>query len=191
MKNIFLIISTIFGFSTFIIGIYSIIKGHFRPQRMTRFLLLLNSILFVGTLFAQGDRNAIYLALIYFLGSLVIFILSLKTGIGGTTKLDVTILFMAIISLIVWYTTKNPVLGLVMSIVTDIISVYPTIIKAWILPETEEWRCYLTEVLASSFNILSLSVFTFGKIVYPLYIWIINAVIVLIIVLRQKQLKHK
>jgi len=191
MKNIFLIMSIIFGFSTFVIAIYSIAKGNFRPQRMTRFLLLLNSLLFVGTLFAQGDRNAIYLAIITFLGSLAIFILSIKKGIGGKTKLDITILFMAIFSLIVWYTTKNPILGLVMSIVTDIISIYPTIIKSWILPETEEWRCYLSETLASSCSILSLSVFTFGKLVYPLYIFLINVSIVSIIILRQKQLKSR
>jgi hypothetical protein len=44
---------------------------------------------------------------------------------------------MALFSLVVWYTTKNPVLGLSMSIVTDFIAFFPTLVKAWILPETE------------------------------------------------------
>jgi len=72
------------------------------------------------------------------MGTLSIFILSIKRGIGGSSKLDIMIFLMVIVSLVVWYTTKNPVLGLIMSIVTDFIAFSPTLIKAWVLPETEE-----------------------------------------------------
>jgi hypothetical protein len=83
------------------VGISSILKGKFKPQRMTRFLLFLVSFLFIGTLLAQGDRNSIYPIFVIFLGNLVIFILSIKYGVGGTTKLDMLVLSLAILSLIV------------------------------------------------------------------------------------------
>ncbi|MDD3156124.1 MAG: hypothetical protein PHP14_01580 [Candidatus Pacebacteria bacterium] len=51
--------ATTVSLSAYAIGFVSILKGKFRPQRMTRFLLLLISLLFVGTLLAQGDTNAI------------------------------------------------------------------------------------------------------------------------------------
>lgn len=169
MKNIFLTMSVVISLSAYIVGIYSIIRGNFRPQRMTRFLLLLISLLFVGTLFAQGDRNAIYLALVTFIGTLAIFILSIKKGIGGTTKLDLVVFFMALFSLVVWYTTKNPILGLSMSIITDFIAFFPTLVKSWILPETEEWKFYILDVFSSLCSLLSISVFTFGKVIFPIY----------------------
>jgi len=123
------------GFS---FGIFSIIKGKFRPQRMTRFLLLLISALFVSTLLASKDGNSIYFASIMLIGTLIMFLLSLKKGIGGRSKTDMLVLCMVIGSLIVWYTTKSALLGLLMSLLTDFLAFGPTILKAWLMPETED-----------------------------------------------------
>jgi len=190
MKNIFLVLSTVISLSAYILGIISITKGSFKPERMTRFLLLLISLLFVGTLLASGDRNAIYLALATFVGTLVIFLLSIKNGIDGTSKLDKTVFFMVIVSLFVWYTTKNPILGLIMSILTDFIAFFPTLVKAWKIPETEEWKFYALDTLSSFLIILSLSTITFGKIIFPLYVFSTTLLVVLIIIGRKKYLKN-
>jgi len=92
IKFIFLVISVIIGFITPIIGIRSVLKGGFKPQRMTRFLIFVISLLFVGTLLAQGDRNGVFIAIAQLIGSLIIFILSIKKGMGGTEKFDFFIL---------------------------------------------------------------------------------------------------
>jgi len=122
MKNLFLILSVLIACISPIIGIRSILKGKFKPQRMTRFLLFLVSLLFIGTLLAQGDRNTIYVILVIGLGNLIIFLLSIKNGMGGTTKFDILVLLMAIVTLTIWKVSNNPVLGLVMSIVTNFIA---------------------------------------------------------------------
>jgi len=189
MKNVFLTLSVIIGLMAPLVGIYSMLKKKFRPQRMTRFLLVSLNFLFVGTLFAQGDRNAIYLASAILLSNLVVFVLSIKYGIGGTTKLDIFILFMTIFSLFIWQSTRNPVLGLVMSIITDFIAVIPTLVKTWVIPETEEWRFYIVDSISGFFNILSISVFTIGKLAFPLYVFFISSTLGLIIILRKKYLK--
>lgn len=187
MENILLALATTVSLSAYAIGFVSILKGKFRPQRMTRFLLLLISLLFVGTLLAQGDTNAIWLALATFTGTLSIFILSIKRGIGGSSKLDITVFLMVIVSLAVWYTTKNPVLGLTMSIVTDFIAFSPTLIKAWVLPETEEWRFYVMDVISSFLIILSLSTITLGNAIFPIYIFLINLLVTIVILIRGKK----
>ena len=190
MKNLFLILSVAIACISPIIGIRSILKGKFKPQRMTRFLLFLVSLLFIGTLLAQGDRNAIYVILVIGLGNLIIFLLSIKNGMGGTTKFDILVLSMAIVTLTIWKVSNNPVLGLVMSIVANFIAFWPTIIKAWHLPGTEEWRIYAFYVLSSIFTILSISNFTFGKVVSPVYVIFMNGFLTLMIVLRKKILKN-
>jgi hypothetical membrane protein len=101
MKQIFLILSVLISLLAYVVGIYRIIKGEFHPQRMTRFLLSFLALIFVVVLFTQGDRNGLYLALVMFLCNFIVFILSIKNGIGGTTRLDMTVLFMAIFSLII------------------------------------------------------------------------------------------
>ena len=190
MKNIFLILSVMTVFSSFIIGVKSIIKGNFRPQRMSWFLMVLIMILACGTLWAQGDRNAFWLALAICLTNLVIFVLSIKKGLGGTSKLDIVVLCMVIISLFIWYTTKNPLLGLIMSMITDLIALLPTLIKAWNLPETEERRIWIMGIISSFLNIISLSPIVVEKVIFPLFVLVINIIMVLIIVLRSKIKRH-
>jgi hypothetical protein len=192
MKSVFLIISIIAGFITPMIGIYSVAKGNFRPQRMTRFLIFAISLLFVGTLLAQGDKNGVFIAIAQLLGGFIIFLLSIKKGIGGTGRLDIVIFFMAVLSLIVWKTTNNPTFGLIMSIITDIIAFSPTIVKTWNLPETEEWKFYLSDVVASFFSLLSIVVYSFENLAFPVYIFFINNLSVFMILLRRQYLKtHK
>lgn len=189
LKSIFLILSTIAALASPVIGIYSIVKGDFRPQRMTRLLIFLISLLFVGTLLAQKDRNGIFIAGPQLFGSFIIFILSLKKGIGGRGRMDIIVFIMAIISLIIWQTTNNPVLGLSMSIITDFIAFSPTLVKTWKLPHTEEWKFYMSDVIASSFSILSIKNYSYGVLIFPIYILLINTVSVLMINLRKRALR--
>jgi hypothetical protein len=187
-KDIFLVISIIAALTTPIIGIYSIVRGSFRPQRMTRLLIFLISLLFVGTLLAQNDRNGIFIAIPQLIGGFVIFVLSLKKGIGGKGKMDIVVFIMAILSLIIWQTTNNPILGLIMSIVTDIIAFSPTLVKTWNLPHTEEWKFYMSDVVASTFSILSIKSYTYASLIFPIYILLINTTSVLMIHLRKRVL---
>ncbi len=189
MKNIFLVLSILISLAAYIAGIYRIIKGNFRPQRMTRFLLAFLALIFVMVLWAQGDRNALYLALVMFSCNFIVFVLSIKNGIGGTTRLDMVVLFMAIFSLIVWKTTDNPVWGLVMSIMTDFVAMVPTIVKSWVLPGTEEWWFYISGTFSGVFNVLSISVFTFATLAFPVYIFLVCTTTGLIIIFRNKYLK--
>jgi len=191
MKELFLSISTIVAFISPIIGIYSIVNGDFKPQRMTRFLIFLLSLLFVGTLFAQGDRNGIYIAGAQLIGGFIIFILSIQKGIGGYGKLDIVVFCLTIVSLVVWRTTQNPTLGLLMSIFTDLIAFSPTIIKTWNMPDTEEWKFYMSDVIASFFSILSIAIYSMENLAFPVYIFCINTIIVAMILGRKKYLVQK
>jgi hypothetical protein len=188
MHSLFLYLSIIASFITPVIGIHAIVKGDFRPQRMTRFLIFVISLLFVGTLYAQGDHNGIYIALAQLIGSFIILILCIKKGIGGSSKFDFLILFLALLSLIVWKTTDNPTLGLCMSIVTDLIAFTPTLIKTWQLPYTEEWKFYLSDVIAASLSILSITAYSLQNLVFPIYILLINTMSVILILYRRKHI---
>lgn len=187
--NLFLTLSIAVGFVSPIIGITSVLKGGFKPQRMTRFLIMLVSFLFVATLFANGDKNGIYLASAQLLGSIAMFYLSLKRGMGGNTRLDWVVFMMAIGSLILWQTTNMAFLGLVMSIVTDFIGFVPTLVKTWKYPETEEWKFYMSDVVASFFSILSIAVFSLQNLAFPIYIFLINMTSVVMILGRKKYLR--
>lgn len=190
MQNIFLIISIIAGFVSPIIGITSILKRGFKPQRMTRFLILLLSLLFVSTLLAQGDRNGIFIAVAQLIGSAIIFILSIKRGMGGTNRLDYLVMGLSVSAIIVWKSSNNPLLGLLMSILADFIGFVPTLVKTWKYPETEEWKFYMSDVVASFFSILSISLYSINNLAFPIYILLINTTSVVMILGRMRHLKR-
>ncbi len=184
MQSFFIILTVIQGFISQCIGVYAIVRGGYRPQRMTRFIYLLLTFIFIGSLYAQGSTDALFLATMQGIGTIIIFILSFKYGIGGTSKLDFITLIGFAISLIAWKTTSNPTIGLYLSILTDCIGFIPTIEKTWRLPHTEDWRFYFSDVLAGLFSVLSIGVFTLPNLAYPLYIFLLNFIAVILILVR-------
>lgn len=189
IKQIFLIVSIVVGLISPLIGIYSILKGIYKPQRMTRVIFLIITFLSFATLLAQGDRIAVALAFTQFIGSMIIFLLSFKFGMGGYSRFDVIVLSGAIITLLIWKTTENPTLALYASIATDFIGLLPTIIKTYKKPHTEDPRFYLSDTLASLFSILALKTYLLQDVAYPVYIFIANGLLIIIILLRRKNLQ--
>lgn len=186
MEKVFFYLSIIQGLIGQGIGIYSIFKGVYKPQRMTRFLYFLMSIIFIGTLIAQKSWDALGFALAQNLGGFFIFLLSFKYGMGGFNKSDIIVLVGTFISGTIWLVTKNPTYALLFGIITDLIAFIPTFLKTWVLPYTEDWKFYASDVLASSFSGLSLTRFTIGDLAYPVYIFILNLSVTLLIVIRRK-----
>ena len=174
--NLFLISSIISSFVTPFIGIRAIFRGEYKPQRMTRFIVWFVTLLFVGTLFAQGDRNGIFIALVQLLSTSAIFFLSFKYGMGGTSKTDFIVLALAILAIYVWKTTANPTLALYMSILADFIGFLPTLVKCYVKPYTEDWKFYTSDIIAGGLNLLSVSSFLLKDFAFPLYIFLINVI---------------
>ncbi len=189
MHSTFLILTVLQGFISQFIGIYAIFKGTYKPQRMTRFIYLLMSALFIATLIAQGSTDALFLAVMNGLGTLCIFLLSFKYGVGGTNKLDIVTFFGFLISLIAWKLTSNPTVGLYLSILTDLIGFIPTIEKTWRQPHTEDWRFYFSDILAGGFSTLSVRSYSLANLAFPLYIFFLNGFAVMLILIRGKAVR--
>jgi len=184
IKTIFFVLSVLQGFISYGIAIKSIFKGEFKPQRMTWFLYFMMSFLMGFEIIVGGNTDAISVLVAQIFGSLVIFWLSIKKGVGGLEILDLFVLLSVVIILVVWYFTKNPYLALYVSIVADLAAFIPTLIKIYKRPDTENWLFYLSDVISAIFGLLALNAFTFDKLSFPLYIFIVNLAAAVMIVVR-------
>lgn len=191
MLNIFILISTVLALISPIVYSVAILRGEAKPHRTTRFVLLLITSLTTLSLFAQGNRVAIYLAGVSTLQSIIVFILSIKYGMGGWSKSDIICLIFALIGIILWRITKNPVVALYFAIGADFIGMIPAIIKTYHFPETEIWLFFALDVLAAIFSLLALEKWTLEEFSYPIYIMLINLIMVLLILVRPKRLFNK
>lgn len=185
MSAIFIVISSVLALISPLIYARAILKGEAKPHRTTRFVLLLITSLATASLFAQHDNVAIWLAGVSTLQAILIFLLSIKYGMGGWARTDILCLLVALIGIVLWRTTDDPSLALYCSIGADFSGMIPALIKTYRLPETEIWQFYLLDVFAAIFSLLALTSWNVQGYSYPVYILAINIVMVLL-VLRPK-----
>ncbi|NMB70226.1 hypothetical protein GYA27_03445, partial [candidate division WWE3 bacterium] len=190
MKNLLILMSTVIALYAYAGYFLAILNGKAKPHRTTRFVILLISALVTLSLFAQGNTVAIWLSGVFTVCSLIIFLLSIKYGYGGFSKNDILCFSVAIIGIGLWKFTNNPVIGLFSSITADFIGFVPTVIKSYKYPETETWQFFFLGACSSAFNMLATKRWYLTDYVYPLYIIIINSVVV-VLILRGKLYKNK
>ena len=143
--------------------------------------MFLISALATASLFAQGDRVAVWLAGASTLQGLIILVLSFKYGMGGRSKTDVSCLILALVGIVLWQTTQMPIIALFFAIGADFVGMVPAIIKTYHFPKTEIWSFFALDVFAAIFSMMALNNWTVAEFSYPIYIFIINIVMVLLI----------
>ena len=182
MSTLFIIISSGLALISPLIYARAIVRGKARPHRTTRFVLLLITSLTTASLFAQHNEVAIWLAGASTLQALLIFILSIKYGMGGWSKTDLLCLGIALVGIVLWQTTQNPVLALYAAILADFTGMVPAFIKTYRWPDTEIVSFYVLDVFAAAFSLLALSVWSPQEYSYPLYIMLVNLCMALLII---------
>ena len=137
--------------------IVSIFRGHTKPERMTYFIWFFVDALSVSSYIAIGARTTIWTGLVYVFTGLAIFLLSLKYGMGGFSKLDIFCLFLSLIGVLTWVTTSSALLALCFSLLASKIGYLPTIKKAYFFPETENTLSWTMCAATSILNIFALT----------------------------------
>jgi hypothetical protein len=181
-------ISSIFAATSSILYITSILKGKTKPHRTTRFVVFVMVLLGTIALYFSHNWPTFYLYLIYCLGNFTIFLLSIKNGMGGWTRTDLTCLIISGLGIVFWQLTNNPLLALLASITANIVANVPAVIKTYKYPETETWIYYFLGIFANTIILFAQKTFTFSDYVFPAYFVLLNIVFV-VLILRYKIVK--
>ncbi len=169
MQAILLILSAILIVIGPITYIVSIARGTSKPHRMTRFILFfVLSLNFFSILAAHGNFGADLFAGITFIQAVIIFFMSLWWGMGGSSIVDWICLIVAIIGIICWKITGNPIFGVWFSILADFSAYLPAFIKTWKQPKTESPWYYLLSGLAALLSLVAYRIETAS--IFQIYI---------------------
>lgn len=174
-----------------IIGAYPYIrdelKGKTKPHRMAEFIYaVLDSIAFASQL-AKGATWSVILPGVGTAEMLTGFLLSLKYGMGGTSKKDIGALTLASLGLILWYFTRQPLIALFIVIGIDLISTSLVVIKTYSHPHTETLLSWFLSCLAGLFAAAAVGHWSFTLQIYPLVVAIGNGAICATILLRRNK----
>jgi hypothetical protein len=181
VRNIFLVLGTILPIISSAVYVHAIYARNVRPQRMTRLLMMVITALSFAALAIAHDVPGALLAFTSFLPAILLWVISLKRGIGGSDPLDYICLGLCCIGLVLWLSSGDSFFGLVLSVVADIIACIPSLVKTIKLPHTEIASYYFIDVIAGSLIAL-VATPTVGGLLYPIYLALINGAFVVAIV---------
>jgi len=150
------ILSALLGAYSPIRYIQDILKGRCTPHRVTRFVLCVSLLLtFCSTWAAHGNMLAILLTGMYATCGGYAFWLSIHRGVGGTSEADILCLVAALAGLSGWALSGDPVVGLVCSIVADIMAYIPTVRQTWAKPNGEAHWTYTFSAIAAGISLVA------------------------------------
>ena len=175
------IVSGALSLLAYVIYIFASVFGKTRPNRVTWWVLTLVGVLIASSYYAEGARNTFWIALSYTLGPLIIAIVSIWRGEGGSSKFDLFCLGVALASILVWILSGSALLTLLVNMLIDLFGLLPTIKKSFLKPEGENRGAWLLETVASFLAILAVEEWLFSIWIYPLYLVLLNGAITLLL----------
>lgn len=161
--------------------IRDILRGTTKPHRVTWGIFFLLNLIFLGNQLASGATSSIWLVVAFVISTFIIFSLSLKYGVGGTTRLDIIILVGALAGVVVWQALQAPLASVVANLTVASIAAVPTYRKAWREPASETKLAFLLGSIAAIFTILSVGELNLALLLLPVYSFAYNGSIYVIL----------
>lgn len=150
------------------------IKGKTKPERVTWLIFgVLGLIAFVSQITLGASWSLLFSGLDT-TASILVFILAVKYGVGGHTRLDIGALTVASIGVVIAILAKEPVISLLGVVIADLSGMVLTIKKTFINPESETTISWLLVGTASLFGLLAVGKLSYGILLYPFYLMVAN-----------------
>lgn len=155
--------------------IRDMIKGTTRPERATWFIWSVISVIALGTQLAQGGTWSVAMTVTQTLGVVAVFLLSIRYGYGGFKRRDIISLIVAGLGLLLWAVTDQPIVALWVVVLVDAAGAWLTIYKSYLEPETETEITWILDCIANLLAVIAVGQLDFGLMLYPAYLFMINA----------------
>jgi hypothetical protein len=176
------IIAGLLAFCAIPIYVIDILRGNTKPSKVTWWMLALLNIAITASYFASGARDTIWIPFAYAVGYIFVALLSIKYGEGTWERTDFICLVGALIGIAAWWFFQSAYVALAILIVADFLALAPTIKKAYLRPQTESKLAWGIAVFASALNLLALENWSLHLSLYPIYIFITNALVFIFII---------
>lgn len=166
----------------------SMARGDTRPNAVSFGLwTVLQAIAFTAQASAGASWSLIVVGVLT--GSTLLITILALTGAGYRKYglVDWLCLVSAIIAIIAWQVTGDPVAAIVFAIIGDICAVTPTIVKTYREPHTEHAGAWGLITLGTFFGALSTEKIDAANLAFPIYLTVGNGVIFLLAYFGQKR----
>lgn len=165
--------------------IVAINRNKIKPHPFSWFLWAILGLVTLITYVGVGAKETIPLALLNFLGPIFIFFFTIKYWKGKFPRFDYFCLIFSFIAIIVYIFFHEAAIALTINLIGDLLAALPTIRKTYKDPTSENLWTWLLFALGSLISIFAIRNFTYGIILFPLYL-LIQDLSISLLILRRK-----
>lgn len=169
--------------------IRSTLKGQTKPNRVSWVLFALIPIIAAAAALKEGAGLAVMPTIAAGLSPVLVVIVSFwnKNAYWKISKLDIVCGVLAVLAIVLWVSTDNPLLALAFAILADALASVPTIIKSWKHPETENFLGYTPAIINATmaFFVIGVTHLTFANFGFSTYLLVTCITLVVIILARK------
>ena len=153
-------------------------RGETKPNAVSFGLWAVLGIIAVIAQFKAGASWSVVIVILMTANCLIIAALALAGyGYREYGMLDFMCLALAILAIVGWQLTGQPVLAIALSVVADLFAAIPTIVKAYKVPKSEHVLGWLLITIASFFGVMSTEILDAANLLYPVYALLMNGTI--------------
>lgn len=168
--------------------IRDMLKGTTRPNVVSWGIWCLVQGIFAAAQLAEGASFSVVLPLAE-VGTVGFIALLGLVGYGYKKygKLDIACLVLALLAIVLWQTTGEPLLALWFSVAADVLAAVPTFMKAYKDPKSETLSSYFLVALSAVAAALSTTIIDLPNLLWPANIFFGNALVVCLILLGRRR----
>lgn len=161
--NQFMNIVTISAFLSTILSIYclfpyiaAILKNKTKPHQLSWLVFVIMNGIVLFSQYFEGARASILITAAFFIGSVIIFILSLKYGVRDSSQWDRVLFIFAILTIVIWYVTKSNATAIWLTLLIDIAATTMILLKVKADSHSEDPAPWAIATVAYVFSCLTL-----------------------------------
>lgn len=168
----------LFGYISYV---KSTLVGKTKPNKISWLLWSVSPLIATVAAISDGVNWVIVLpSFMAGFGPLLVFCSSFvnKDAHWQLGKFDYICGICSILALILWGITKEPVVAIVFSILSDGFAAIPNLAKAWKYPETENVTPYITELFTAIISFFTIRVWSFSAAAFIVYLIILDIALI-------------
>jgi hypothetical protein len=167
----------------FVVGfvpyVLAILRGETKPAKASWIIwATLDSITLTGMFFKDAVNSQILGAVF---GAWVVVVLALKYGTRGWTKLDKFCLGGAVLGIVLWQVSGDPVFGIATSLGVVFVGSIPTFVSAWKNPSNEDKMAWTIFWVSCVCAVIAIPEWTLADAAQPITFFVIETIMMYIL----------
>ncbi len=161
--------------------------GKTRPNRVTWLMWSIAPMIAAAASFFAGASWVVLPVFVSGLGAFLIFVSSFwnKESYWKLGKFDYFCGLFSLLALILWWLTKEPLVAIILAIVSDIFAAVPTLKKSWSNPETETIKNYIFGLFNTLTTFFALQSGAVTEWAFSAYLLLMSLLLILVNVRRR------